>query len=370
MLFRPVLAPIIGLPDSLMVVMFLYMFFYPAYSFWSCRQRYEFKYKVLTVLTITISVAQMVLGIVLVCNSKVEQQAIAKIYGTELVFVVLGIIMYVMTFWKAKFRVKWEYMKYAFCFNIFLVPHFLAMNVLSSGDKVMITSMVGAHQTAVYGVSYTAASVILIFWQAIEASWTPWLFEHLKAGDRMPIKKRANQIITLFAGIALLCMLFAPEIMKILASKEEYMEGIYIIPSVTAGVYFMAVYALYMRVEYYSKKTKATMVGSVLVAIANIVLNYICIPRFGYVAAGYTTLACYVLLYLFHFWYTRRIGMKHIYDDKYIFLLSLGMILVSIFVLFTYRTYIGRYALILLIVAAVFVFRRRVAMYLREALKG
>ena len=140
-------------------------------------------------------------------------------------------------------------------------------------------------------------------------------------------------------------MLFAPEIMRILAS-ESYMEGIYIIPSVTAGVFFTAVYALYMRLEYYSKKTKATMVGSAAVAVANVVMNYVFINLFGYMAAGYTTLVCYIFLSIYHYWYSRRIGMNDIYDDKFIIALSVGMIVFSIVVTFTYSFSFLRYGLI------------------------
>lgn len=344
-IFHRELYKYIGLSDQLMVLMFAYMIFYPAFSYWSCRQRYEYKYKLLTIITILTTFLQMVLGVVAVFSVDTQSQALAKLYATEVVLIVTGIIMYVVIAFRARFQVKFSYVKYAFRFNIFLVPHFLAMTVLASGDKVMIASMVGNTETAIYGVSYTAASVINIFWQAIEASWTPWLFEHLSSNNRAPIKDRANQIITIFASISIACMLFAPEIMRILAS-ESYMEGIYIIPSVTAGVFFTAVYALYMRLEYYSKKTKATMVGSVVVAVANVVMNYVFINLFGYMAAGYTTLVCYIFLSIYHYWYSRKIGMNDIYDDKFIIALSVGMIVFSIVVTFTYSFSFLRYGLI------------------------
>lgn len=366
--FRDVIYKYIGLSDQLMLLMFAYMIFYPAFSYWSCRQRYEYKYKLLTILTILTTFLQMVFGIFAVLNVGVQAQATAKLYATELILIIVGIIMYIFIAIQAKFQVKSIYIKYAFRFNIFLVPHFLAMTVLASGDKVMIASMVGNTQTAIYGVSYTAASVINIFWQAIEASWTPWLFEHLNANNRKPIKKRANQIITIFAAISAASMLFAPEIMRILASKT-YMEGTYIIPSVTTGVFFISVYALYMRLEYYSKKTKATMIGSIIVAIANIVMNYVFIGWFGYMAAGYTTLACYIFLSVYHYWYSRKIGMKYIYNDKYIIVLSLVMIVFSIIVTFTYSYSVLRYGLIAIIAVICFLKRNIILPQVKEILK-
>lgn len=42
------------------------------------------------------------------------------------------------------------------------------------------------------------------------------------------------------------------------------------------------------------------MFVSVLGAILNVFLNYILIPKFGYIAAGYTTLVCYILFAVGH----------------------------------------------------------------------
>lgn len=48
------------------------------------------------------------------------------------------------------------------------------------------------------------------------------------------------------------------------------------------------------------KKTKYIMVASIIGAVLNVILNFALIPVFGYLAAGYTTLFCYLLFALFH----------------------------------------------------------------------
>lgn len=368
LIFKRYLKPIIGLDDSLIFLMFLYMFFYPAYQYWTFRQRYEYKYKMLTCLTIVTSFLQIVLSIIAVLFVKANFQATVKLVVSESVLVALGIVMYFYIIYKSKFSFDRRYMKYAFNFNIFLVPHFLAMTVLASGDRIMINSMVGASQTAIYGVAYTAAAVISIFGQSVEASWAPWLYEHLSTNDSFAIKKRATQIASFYAVIAVVCMLFTPEIMAILAS-QDYLEGVYIIPAVTAGVYFSSIYALYMRLEYYSKKTKATMIGSVFVAIMNIVLNYYFIPKFGYFAAGYTTLVCYILLYLFHLWYSRKIGMKAVYQDSAIFLISIVVLVISIVINIMYIYNTARYITIIGLLIVSIVFRKKLVVYIRRIMR-
>ena len=54
-LFYPLIKDYLGLSEGLILLMFVYMLFYPAYQYWSTRQRYEYKYKLLTVWTILIA---------------------------------------------------------------------------------------------------------------------------------------------------------------------------------------------------------------------------------------------------------------------------------------------------------------------------
>ena len=49
------------------------------------------------------------------------------------------------------------------------------------------------------------------------------------------------------------------------------------------------------------------MAASMAAAGANVVLNFIFIRLFGYIAAGYTTLACYMLYSVGHYIVSKRI---------------------------------------------------------------
>lgn len=54
-------------------------------------------------------------------------------------------------------------------------------------------------------------------------------------------------------------------------------------------------YSLYVNIEHYYKKTPYITVNTIIAAASNIVLNFIFIPRYGYIAAAYTTLASYFI---------------------------------------------------------------------------
>lgn len=343
--FKQYFLTMFELPEVLIFIMLAGFFTVPAYSFWSGRQRYEFKYKALTLITICNSVLALVIGIVAVVFVPSSQTAIARVCAMEGVNIAIGLFFYIYIGIKAKFKFKFSYCKYALKFNIPLLPHYLSMYVLASSDRIMITKMINASATAIYSVAYTVASVINIFWGSIEASLSPWIYEKLDQGDRNSVKNTSGKIMVFFAMMCISCTLFAPEIMKILA-PSSYSGGIYAIPAVSAGVFFTAMYSLYMRVELFYKQTGFATIATTMAALANIGLNYVCISRFGYIAAGYTTMICYALLALFHYFNVQKKGFSDVFNNKLFMLVSMAVILLASIVSILYTYTIIRYCVI------------------------
>ena len=325
-----------GLTESMVVIMLLYFFFVPAYQLWSGRQRYEYKYKALSIITIVSAIVSLILGVIFVLNASTDNQAIARIRAMEGVNIIIGFFFYITLAKKARFKIDWNYCKYALRFNVPLIPHYLSMYVLASSDRIMITQMVSASATAIYSVAYTVASVINIVWSSIEASLSPWIYENLDKGNSKEVKIVTIRVVAIFGILCMVATLFAPEIMRILAPKQ-YSEGVYAIPAIAVGVFFTAVYSLYMRIELFYKQTGFATVASTIAAISNIILNYIFIKLRGYIAAGYTTMVCYALLAFFHYLNTRKKGYSYIIDNRKMFILSLTIILVSFSIIYLYK---------------------------------
>ena len=165
------------------------------------------------------------------------------------------------------------------------------------------------------------------------------------------------------------CTLFAPEIMSILA-PSQYMEGIYAIPSIAAGVYFTAVYSLYMRVELYYKETGFATLASTLAALVNIILNLIFIKLHGFIAAGYTTMICYALLALFHYVNIKRRKHEDIFDNRKIWLISALVLIVSGAINAVYSVPVFRAIIILVVVLMLILKRKQIAAIFSNKKRG
>ena len=66
-------------------------------------------------------------------------------------------------------------------------------------------------------------------------------------------------------------------------------------------------YSLFATFQFYFEKTKWVAIGSCIGAILNVILNAIFIPLYGFVAAGYTTLVCYILFGVFHYYFMLKV---------------------------------------------------------------
>lgn len=363
-IFQKPLLKLFEIPVLAVYLMFLKFLFVPAYSYWSGRQRYEYKYKLISVITITNAVLSMTIGIVGVLHVEDSQAAVMRIIAMDGVSIVIGIVFFIFLGMRSNFRFKKQYCLYALRFNVPLVPHYLSMYVLSSSDRIMITKMISKSDTAIYSVAYTVASVITIVWQSIEASLSPWIYEKLEGGKKKSIEGLTTDIILLFAGMCLLCTLLAPEIMLILAPKT-YSKGIYVIPPVSAGVFFTAMYSIYMRIELFYKQTRFATIATTIAAFLNIVLNYIFIGVFGVIAAGYTTMICYALLAFFHYVNIRKRGYSDIINNKAFLLISIAVVSLVVVISLLYTYTIIRVSVMVILVLVAYLYRNKIVSIFR-----
>ena len=350
------------LPTMFIVMMFVELLFVPAFAFWSNLQRNEYKYKALVIVTLAMSVANPILGIVAVLLT--EHKAEARFITSVLVQVCVGLIFYIIQFYRGKkFYVK-KYWKYALTFNIPLIPHYLSMTVLQQADRLMISKLVGNSEAAIYSVAYTVSTIMTLVTQAINNSFTPYTYQMIKTKNYKKIGNAANLLLILVGCGCIFAIAFGPEIIKIMAPIEYY-DAIWIIPPVAISVYFMFLYPLFGNIEFYFEETKFTMFASCIGAVLNVVLNAIFIPIFGYYAAGYTTLVCYILFAVAHYFVyknicNKKISKNKIYDGKFIVILSVILVLAMIVMTFVYEFVLIRYAIILIILVVLFIKRTKI----------
>ena len=121
-------------------------------------------------------------------------------------------------------------------------------------------------------------------------------------------------------------ILVCPEMILILGAGKYGASAYCAVPIIASG-YFAFLYTLPAAVEYFHEKTNFIAMGTAGAAVMNIVLNAICIPRFGYVAAAYTTLATYLLYFAVHYLLARMIQKEYLFVNKTVILCVIGILI-------------------------------------------
>ena len=347
--------------DSIQMLSLLIMIWTTSmFNFWAARQRVEYKYKVLVLITLLVSLLKPVIGVIFV--SVFTDKVTARIVAILLVEIVFFTPLFFVLLGKSKRKVNFMFWKYALVFNLPLIPHYLSQTVLNSADRIMIKNMISTDKAGIYSLAYSIAVLMTLFNTALMQTLSPWIYQKIKAKQFGEIKSIAYFTMILIAFVNILLIFFAPEAVRFFAPPSYY-EAIWIIPPVTMSVYFMFIYDLFAKFAFYYEKTRFIMFASVIGAIVNIALNYIFIPQFGYIAAGYTTLFCYIIYGLGHYIFMNRVcdlycGGVRPYEKEKVIIISLTFLIIGNMVLLTYNYPLWRFGLILVLLLILLLKRR------------
>lgn len=297
-----------GMSFDLSLLMFALLYAMPVISFWTARQRVEYRYIMAVVVTLTSSLLIPIIGIWAALQIPNKEYAI--IGARVAVQGVIALVLLILSLRKRFVFYQKEYWNRAFRFNVPLLPYYLSTVLLHSSDRIVIKSLVGQAQAGIYSVAYSAAMVMQLFNTAINASMQPWLFKRMKEKQYQGIGKIINSSLMIVGGLNLLLIAFAPEAIAVLA-PTDYHEAIWVVPPLAASVFVMFFYQHFVNIEFYYEESKITAVASIGAAVLNIFLNYKLIPVAGYLAAGYTTLFSYLLFAFVHYFFMDKVCKRN-----------------------------------------------------------
>ena len=345
-----------------MLAMLVMIWATSAFSFWAGEQRVEYRYKQLVIATLAVSVAKPVVGIIFVKYA--TDKVTARILGLMLVELVGYTGFFVIQMYRGKQFFSRYYWKYAVMFNLPLIPHYLSQQVLNHSDRIMIKSMTGASQAGIYSLAYSISQIMILFNTALVHTLSPWFYQKIKENKVEDISGIGYLSMGIIAVVNLALIAVVPEVVKVFA-PPAYHEAIWVIPPVAMSVIFIFSYDLFAVFEFYYEKTRFIMTASLFAAVLNVVLNYIFIRLYGYYAAAYTTLFCYMADVLAHYIFMRRICNRYlggavVYRPQVLCAIYGGFMGAGFGLMATYRIPVLRYAVIAVALVCLVIWRRQV----------
>lgn len=314
-LFPRQIESMLTLSQPLMILMLVSCFALPATTFWTYKQRYEYRYKITffvsvgsAVLAQAVSVAAVMLG-----DGNLAE---IRLWSAGLVNIAVGLVLFFYIQRKGRAFVDLPLWKKTLVVAIPLIPHYLGGEILSSIDKIMISAMVGESEAGIYSLAAILSAIGVLLWRALSVMFNPFVNTKLGSREFGRIREAVKPLLTTVGLLCVIASLAAPEIIRILATGD-YLEGIYVVPPVAAGIFVHAMYDTFAAVSFFHKRSIRITAATITAAVVNLVLNYVFILHFGYIAAGYTTLISNLVLAAMHYRSARKAEPEPIYDPKF-----------------------------------------------------
>lgn len=342
------------MPLWIMILMFVDIFSVACFGFWSQRERFDGKYKALTVVSIISGMLAPGIAFALIIFSDYIgiDKSWARIIGLVASNGIIGIFLLYTSIKRSKLFFSAKYWKYCFSYCIPLIPHFLAAAFLQKIGQLFVDNYCGVEISGIYALANSLAMLMMVVNDAFTKTLVPWTYQKLAMEKYKEISKPINVALAVIGLGDIMMALLAPELVYIFADRE-YTKAIYAIPPLVAVCFFAFLYNTFANIEYYYKETKMISLASIIAGITIVAANAVFVPLFGFRGAAYASMISFMIYALMHYLFMEKTLRKHlngckVYDTGFILKLSIIFALIILFIPMIYGLPIIRYIIIIL----------------------
>ena len=317
LIFKEKLMKLLSLDNFLYYWLFISCLGFALYSIADYYCIFQNKYYIVAMIVLSVGPISQFLSVGLSYVLE-NDKYIGRVIGLDFVYLLVAVCLIVCMFVGRKPKFKTKYVKTTLAFTIPIIPHLLSQMVLTQCDLVMISYFCGSSKSGIYSMGHTVGFLALTVMSQIMASWSPWVYRRMEDKEFKTIFDNSKLIVLVGAFISIGLLTISTELIKIFLT-DVYSPCIYIVPTLVVAMFFQFIYIFVYDFQFFNKKAKSIAASSIVAAIFNLITNYIFIPKFGFLAAGFTTLASYFVLLMINYFFTVRIGINKVYDIKQLF---------------------------------------------------
>ena len=260
------------------------------------------------VFQIGVSLFNALLSLVLVVWMEMGWQG--RIIGQVTALCLMGVmatILLARAGW-IRFSFSRDHARGALRYGVPLVFHAIGATAAATADRTLITNLVSLDEAGLYVVAAQIAMGITFLADSFNRAYAPWLFEKLKEGNPVVMRRIVIGTYWYFIAVLLLAWLLilaAPLFIGFLVGPKFSGATQYILwlslASAFGGMYYMV--TLYIQ---FSGKTERLAAVTLTVGTLNIPLCYAFIQIGGGVGAAQATAASQLLAFLATWWMAAR----------------------------------------------------------------
>ena len=162
-------------------------------------------------------------------------------------------------------------------------------------------------QVGTYGACYKLSILITLFVQAFRMGAEPFFFKQAQGANPQKVYARVMKFFVITVCIMFLAVALYIDIWKHFLQNPVYWKGLGVVPILLFANIFLGIY---YNLSIWYKVTNKTMAGAWITLIGaglTLIINYLFIPRFGYMACAWATFFCYGTMMVLSFTWGQKV---------------------------------------------------------------
>lgn len=198
--------------------------------------------------------------------------------------------------WRFNAALWREMIRYSFPLLILGIAGIMNQTV----DKLLLPYLVADKATAmaqvgIYGANYKIAIVMVMFIQAFRFAYEPFIFARDKEAGSTRKYADAMRYFVIFGLVIFLGVMFYLPVLRYFIAPS-YFSGLKVVPIIMIAELF---FGIFFNLSLWYKLTDRTIWGtwfSLLGLAVTLALNFLLVPRMGYMGCAWAALACYTVM--------------------------------------------------------------------------
>lgn len=172
-------------------------------------------------------------------------------------------------------------------------------------DRIMLgwwsTAPSPEAEVAIYSGCYKLAILISLFIQAFRLGAEPFFFKQAEGENPQRVYARVMKFFVITICFMFLAVALYLDVWKHFLSKPAYWTGLKVVPILLLANMFLGIY---YNLSIWYRLTNRTRVGATITLIGaaiTLLINYLFIPKYGYMACAWATFFCYGFMMVISF---------------------------------------------------------------------
>lgn len=197
----------------------------------------------------------------------------------------------------------------ALAFGLPIIPHSLGRVIYSFSDRIILGFFVPVSSIGLYNIGDRVAGLMGVTANSFDGAFQP-TFMRESVRNKKAAAEMTKAVMTKWLGIMMVLYLalalFSEEIITIL-TPPSYHSASRFVPILAGAFVFRSFYNFAANTVVFEKKTYVIPMITFSAGLFNVLANLLLIPRFGIMAAAWTTLLSFAMTFALALYFSNRI---------------------------------------------------------------